>query len=116
VVDADQGPVPAGGQAFGEPNPDQQTPDQARAPGHGQQLDVPLLDACPPEGGIDEAGQAFEVISGGELGDDAAVRGVEGLLGVDDVGEDCPPAGEPDRGLVTARLDAQDERVLDANR
>jgi hypothetical protein len=47
--------------------------------------------------------------AGGELGDDAAMGGVERDLRGDDRGDDLPPVAEDrGRGLVAAGLDGQE--------
>ena len=52
-----------------------------------------------------------QVRAGGDLGHDAARRGVQGDLRGDHVAEDPPPAlDQGDAGLVARRLDGQDQR------
>ncbi len=62
------------------------------------------------EGGVDDGDDGAEVLAGGELGDDAAVGGVDGDLRGDDVRELAAAAlDHGGGGLVAGALDTQNE-------
>ena len=65
------------------------------------------------EGSVDDGDDGAEVLAGGELGDDAAVGGVDGDLRGDDVGElACAALDDGGGGLVAGALDAQDQCTI----
>jgi len=97
---------PGCGQAFGEADSDQQAAGKARPAGDGDEVEVVTADAGTLKAQVEEVRQAFEVVSGGELGHHATELGVQVDLRVDDVGEDAPAAGyHRDGCLVAAGLD-----------
>ena len=62
------------------------------------------------DGGADDGDDGAEVLAGGELGDDAAVVGVDGDLRGDDVGEGfAAGADDGGGGLVAGAFDAEDQ-------
>jgi hypothetical protein len=99
---------PGCGQAFGEADPHQQAAREARTAGDGDEVQVVTADAGTLKAQIKEVWQAFEVVSGGELGHHAPELGVQVHLRMDDVGEDTPAADyHRDGCLVAAGLDSK---------
>jgi len=97
---------PGCGKAFGETDSHEQAPGETRAAGDGDEVEVVTADTGTVKAQVKEVGQAFEVVSGGELGHHATELGVQVDLRVDDVGEDAPAAGyHRDGCLVAAGLD-----------
>jgi hypothetical protein len=110
VVYPDERQAARPGQRLRRRDPDEQRADQ---PGLGRHRDrVEPLEADPGllERGVDHREDLLEVRSAGDLGDDAAVGGVEARLAVDHRGEDLPPAADDGgRGFVAGGLDAEEE-------
>jgi hypothetical protein len=70
---------------------DEEGADEARTAGDRDAVDAADVDdAGPGERFADDIFGVPKVVAGGELGDDAAVGGVDRNLAVDDVGEDVP--------------------------
>jgi hypothetical protein len=73
-------------QPFRDADADQQAARQAWAPSDCEEINVARADTGALEGHVEEVREAFEVVSGGELGHHATELGVEVDLRVDDVG------------------------------
>jgi hypothetical protein len=91
MIHAGKRPRPGGGQALGDANAHEQATRQARSARDREQLDIVWTDARDLEGSVQDARQALEMVPRGELRDDAAVAGVQGNLGMDDVGKHPAP-------------------------
>ena len=110
VVDGDERLAESPGQGFGVADADEQGTGEAGAFGDGDRVHVRHGDVGFAEGGIDDGDDGAEVLAGGEFGDDAAVRGVDGDLRGDDVGELAAAAlDDGGGGLVAGALDAKYE-------
>ena len=110
VVDGDEGLGKRGGESLGVADADEQSAGEAGAFRNGD--GVELLHVCPgfAKCGIDDGDDGAEVLAGGELGDDAAVRGVDGDLGGNDIGElACAALDDSGGGFVAGALDSEDE-------
>ena len=88
VVDAGDGLVPRRGEAFGDPDANEQTPDKAGSAGDREQVDVGRSHGGLVESPVQKERKAFQVVAGRELGDDATELLVHVDLGVDEIGED----------------------------
>ena len=113
VVDGDEGLAGAEGEGLGVEDADKEGSGEAGAVGDGDGVEVGVLESGFGYGGADDRDDVAEVLAAGELGDDAAVVGVEGDLAGDDVREEIA-AGADDGGggLVAGGLDAEDEAGL----
>jgi len=112
VVDAEQRHVVRQGHALRGRHADQQCPDQPGARGHRDRVDVGQADAGLHESLVDGRDQLAEVGTGGHLGDDTAVGGMELGLRRDDVGAQAEPVlDDTDGGLVTGGLDPEHQHV-----
>ncbi len=106
-----------GGDALGEHHPGEDAADEAGAGGDGDGVDGGEGEAGGGEGGAGDGVEALGVGAGGDLGDDAAVAGVQGVLAGDLGGEDGADgaagdgAHQGDRGVVAAGLDPQDDAL-----
>jgi hypothetical protein len=110
VVHADQGAVERQRVGLRRRHPDQQGARQARADGDRERVHVLEPRPAQGEGLLDGGVEQVDVGAGGDLGDHAAVAGVQALLVGDDVG--AHPAAvldQRDGGLVAGGLDAQDQ-------
>ncbi len=111
VVDRDQRQFVDHGQPLGEGQPDEQGADQPRAQRHGQHLDLVELDAGLAQRLAAQAVDRLVVGAGGDLGNDAAVRGMQVDLRLDRLGQDdvaLPPLDDGHGRLVAGGFDAQD--------
>ena len=108
VVDAPERQAAAGGDALGEHHPGEDAADQAGAGGDGDGVEVGEGEAGAVEGGAGDGVEALGVGAGGDLGDDAAVGGVERVLAGDLGGEDVAdgPAGAS-RGRAATAVSSQ---------
>ncbi len=114
VVDGDERLAERVGEGFGVADADEQRAGEAGAFGDGDGVEVGKGDAGFAEGGVDDGDDGAEVLAGGELGDDAAVGGVDGDLGGDDVRELARAAlDDGGGGLVAGALDTEDQSVAD---
>src|ERR1700759_3790707 len=110
VVDGDERLAEGPGQGLGVADADEQGAGEAGAFGDGDGVDFRHGDAGFAEGGIDDRDDGAEVLAGGELGDDAAVGGVDGDLGGDDVGElAAATLDDGGGGLVEGAFEAQNQ-------
>jgi hypothetical protein len=107
VVDRDQRQPPRGGDRLGGADPDQEGADQPRPDRDRDRLD--LLQPHPglAQRRLDHRRGQFEVLSRGDLGDDAAEGGVLGLRG-DQVDDDPRPIEDGGAGVVAGGLDRED--------
>jgi hypothetical protein len=111
VMHGDQRLARAVGECLGEREPHQQGADQAGAARHADRVELVQADPgaleCLADGGVDVA----HVVAARELGDDAAVRGVHGVLAVHHRRQNLAAALHDGRGhVVTGRLDTENER------
>ena len=111
MVDGDERLAEREGEGLGVADADEQRAGEAGAFGDGDGVEVcDDADAGFAEGGVDDGDDGAEVLAGGELGDDAAVGGVDGDLRGDDVRELAGAAlDDGGGGLVAGALDTQDE-------
>ena len=101
VIDAGERFRPRGRQALADPHTYQQAAHQARAASDREQVDVRRLDLRLLQGKVEQAGQPFEMVARGKLGDHAAELPVQVDLGVDHVGQHFAPAfNDRDGGFV----------------
>ena len=110
VIDADQRFAARPGEAFREPEADEERAREAGPRGHGDAVDVAEPDAGAGERFADDGGDRSDVIARGDLRDDAAVRRMELDLTLDDVAKDHAPSPVTTAAAVSshARLDAED--------
>ena len=95
---------------LGAHQPDHHPADQPGAGGGGDGVEVIELHTRLGHYFGDHRRKAFGMGARGDLGYDAAIGRVFGLLTGDRLRDDCPvTAHQRDRGLVAARLDAQNE-------
>jgi hypothetical protein len=112
MVDAMERLLPAGRQAAGQPGADQQAPDEPGPPRHAQLCDLGGLDASAVKGGAEQARQAFEMGTRGDLGNHPAEIRMQLLLRGDQVDQDLAAAAdESDRRFVATGLDAERQGV-----
>jgi hypothetical protein len=96
-------------EAFCRLDPDQEGPDETRAMGHRDGIDVAKLAVRTAQRFADDRADRPEVVPRSDFGDDAAVRRVDRDLTVDDVRSHVPSRGNDGRaGLVAGRFDAED--------
>ncbi len=110
VVDAYEGDVQAPGQRFGERQPHHQRSCEPRAPGGGDRVELVRVDTCLRERHVDEGPYRLDVGPGGDLRDDAPKALVRLGLAAQDRRPHFQPFDDRHPGLVTARLDAEDQR------
>jgi hypothetical protein len=112
VVDGDERHVPRQRERLGRRHPDEQRPDQTGPDRARHGVDAPVGDARLDDGASDHRVEQLEVRTAGDLGDDAAERGVQFDLRRHDARDDVGSSHhERGRGLVAARLDAEHQRV-----
>jgi hypothetical protein len=112
VVHAVQGLVERQGEALGRGDADQQRAGQAGSAGDRDRVDVGRLDPRGLAGPPDRRDHRLQVRATGDLRYDAAEPGVLLDTGRDRVGEQRLPADDPDPGLVTRRLDPQNQGLV----
>ncbi len=110
VVDGDERLAQRPCEGLGVADADEQRAGETGAFGDGDGIQVFMPNIAPhagfAEGGVDDGDDGAEVLAGGELGDDAAVGGVDGDLGGDDVRELARAAlDDGGGGLVAGALD-----------
>ena len=109
VVDRDQRQAPRRGQRLRRAHPDQEGPDQARARGHGDGLDVLERGIRLGQGVFDNRNRELEVMARGDLGDDAAEARVRLGLRGDRVGENPAAVQNRGAGVVAGSLDSENQ-------
>jgi len=111
MVDGDERFVGGEGERFGEGDADEQCAGEAGAFGYSYGVEIFVGDAGAVHGFADDRGDGAQVLAGGQLGDYAAVVGVDELRG-DHVGERfAAVADHGGGGLVAGAFDAEDEAV-----
>src|SRR5581483_7209544 len=98
----------------GRRQPDDDAADQAGSGRGGDGVEVGESDLRITQGSSDDAVERLDMGAGSDLRHHAAEGGMIGNLREDDVGEDPaaavrPPLDHRGRGLVAARLDAEDD-------
>ena len=110
VVDGDERLRERVGEGLGVSDADEERAGEAGAFGDGDGVELPHGHLGFAEGSVDDGDDGAEVLAGGELGDDAAVGGVDGDLRGDDVRElACAALNDGGGGLVAGTLDTQYE-------
>jgi hypothetical protein len=108
VIDACQRFRPGRGQAFPHADAHEQTTGQARSSRDRDQVEIRRLGACAVHSQLNELGQPLEMVSRGQLGDDAAELLVQVDLRVDDIRQDAAAVlYDCNRRLVAAGLNAE---------
>ena len=112
VVDPDERHVPREGQRLGRRHTDEEGTDQPRSDRARHCIDAPLVDAGLDDRPGDHRVEQVEVGAAGDLRHHSSERDVQLDLRADDARHDVASAHHQcRRGLVAARLDAQDERL-----
>ena len=104
VVDRDQRQPPRRGDRLRGADADQQGPDQARAGGHRDRLDVIERGAGLVQRRLDHRRRQLQVVARGDLGHDAAELRVRRGLRGDRVGEHARAVQHRRAGVVAGRL------------
>ncbi len=112
VVDGEEGLAEGEGEGFGIGDADEQGAGEAGAGGDGDGVEVLEGDAGAGDGLADDGDDVAEVLAAGELGDDAAIEGVEVDLAGDDGREGLRAfADDGGGGLVAGGFNAEDQAV-----
>jgi len=124
VVYAEEGKAVAEGDGLGDVHPHQEGAGETGSNGNGDAIKVAPAGLGLSHRFLDDGDGGEEVLAGGNLGDDAAVSGMNVHLRGDDVGQDLPPV--LDNGgccFVAGGLDAKElhfsnitDASLDVNR
>ena len=113
VVDADEGHVPRHRQRLGRRHADEQCADQTRPDRAGHRIDAFVVDSCLDDGAGDHGIEDVEVCSRGNLGNHATEVAVQIDLRRHHVRHHVVATEHERRSrLVTARLDAENQRRL----
>ena len=110
VVDAVQRLVEPAGQRLGSRQTDDQRPGQTGTRRHGDAVELGQVHPGGGRGLLQHRDDRLQVGTRRHLGDDPAEAHVLLHRGCDLVGEQVIATDDADSGLVTGRLDAQDER------
>lgn len=110
MVDGDEGLAGSEGQRLGIKDADQERSGETGALRDGDGVKVFEADAGLGHGGADDRDDVAQMLAAGELGDDAAIVGVQGDLAGDDVGQGLRTgANDGGGGLVAGGFDAEDQ-------
>ena len=110
VVHADERRAVHPGERLGRRAADEQRADEPGPLGDRDAVEIAQPDARLRERAANDGHDRLEVAARGQLGHDAAVRGVDVVLGGDDAREHLAPAVDDGGGGLVARgLDAQDD-------
>ncbi len=108
MVDRDQRRVAGHGERLGADQPDHHPADETGAGGGGDRVAIGQRLTGIGEHALNDRGEPLGMRARGDLGDDAAIGRVLGILRGDPLGEDLAPGGHQRRcGFVAARFDAQ---------
>ena len=110
VIDACEGLGGRRSERLRRADPDQQRPDQPRAAGDRERVDVAEPDLGLGERGVDDRVDELEVVAGGDLGHDAAEPGVRRGLRRDHVRADRGAVYDRRAGVVAGGLEREDHR------
>ncbi len=110
MIDGDERQVFGEGQRLGGHHADHDAPDQTGPTGGGDGGEVAEFQAGIPHRLVNDLIDGFDVCTGGDLGDDAAVGTVGIELRQNHVGKDSPlPVDERGGGLIATGFDAEDD-------
>ena len=111
MIDAVEGPVERDGEGFRRGYPHGQRPDEARAGGDGDGVNVAQCGSSARECALDRGNHLLEVRAGGDLGDDPSEPRVFVHRTRDGLSQQAAPPHEGDAGFVARALDAKDQGI-----
>jgi hypothetical protein len=113
VIDGDQRFPEGIGKRFRVADADQQRTRQTRADGDSDGVQVAEGDAGLRQRSADHGHDVAQMLAGSQLGDDSAIRGVDGNLRSDHIRKSLrTPPHNGGRGFITGAFDAQNQTTL----